>query len=387
MSVSLLTLLVQETKAAIYQRGLDICTSIGLPVTSWQAGDPVRSLLHLEAYTLEALEAMIVGYIKSGFLDYATGDWLKVLAEQVFGVTVPAATYATTTVVLTNSASGGLYPIIAGDLTFKNSVTGATYHNTTPTTVTNLSPSSTLSVTVVADVAGSAGSAGAGEIDTLVTARDGVTCTNALAAVGIDEHDEEVTRVTCREKLDFLSPDGARGAYSYVAKNADFGGTPAITRTRVYGDSTTGIVTVYLAGPSGGSSAADVALATTAIVTWATPLCITPVIAAATNVTVPVTYSLWLYKSCGKTVTEVRASVLAALQAMFATVPIGGDVVAPATTGKLYQSDIAATIIRAIPEGFRVSVSAPSGDTSLTNGQVAVLGTVTGTISLEDDPT
>ncbi len=386
MSVSLLTLLVQETKAAIYQRGLDICTSIGLPVTSWQAGDPVRSLLHLEAYTLEALEAMVVGYIKSGFLDYATGTWLKVLAEQVFGVTVPAATYATTTVVLTNSASGGLYPIIAGDLTFKNSVTGATYHNTTPTTVTNLSPSSTLSVTVVADLAGSAGSAGAGEIDTLVTARDGVTCTNATAATGIDEQDEEVTRVTCREKLDFLSPDGARGAYSYVAKNSDFGGTPAITRTRVYGDSTTGIVTVYLAGPSGGSSAADVALATTAIVTWATPLCITPVIAAATNVTVPVTYSLWLYKSCGKTVTEVRASVLAALQAMFATVPIGGDVVAPATTGKLYQSDVAATIIRAIPEGFRVTVSAPSGDTALTNGQVAVLGTVTGTVSLEDDP-
>lgn len=386
MTVSLLTLLVQETKAAIYQRGLDICTSIGLPVTSWQAGDPVRSLLHLEAYTLEALESMVVGYIKSGFLDYATGDWLKLLAEQVFGVTVPAATYAETDVVLTNSASGGLYPIIAGDLTFKNSVTGATYHNTTPTTVTNLSPSSTMTVTVVADIAGSDGSAGAGEIDTLVTARDGVTCTNALAAVGIDEQDEEVTRVTCREKLDFLSPDGARGAYSYVAKNEDYGGTPAITRTRVYGDSTTGVVTVYLAGPSGGSSAADVTLATTAIVTWATPICITPVVAAASNVTVPVTYSLWLYKSCGKTVAEVRTAVSDALEAMFATVPIGGDVVAPATTGKLYQSDVAATIVRAVPEGFRVSMTLPSGDTSLTNGQVAVLGTVTGTISLEDDP-
>ena len=41
---------------------------------------------------------------------------------------------------------------------------------------------------------------------------------------------------------------------------------------------------------------------------------------------------------------------------------------------------------QAIPEGFRASVSALSGDTALTNGQVAVLGTVTGTIHLEDDP-
>ena len=214
-----------------------------------------------------------------------------------------------------------------------------------------------------------------------MTARDGVTCTNALAAVGIDKQDEAVTRQDCRDKLDFLSPDGARGAYSYVARNSDYGGTPAITRTRVYGDSTTGIVTVYLAGPSGGSSVADVALATTAIVTWCTPICITPVVAAATNVTVPVTYSLWVYKSCGLTSTEVKTAISTALEQMFATVPIGGDVIAPATTGKLYQSDIAATIIRALPEGFRVTVSAPSGDTALTNGQVAVLGTVTGTIS------
>jgi len=386
MTVSLLSLLVQETRAAIYQRGLDICTSLGLPVTSWQAGDPVRSLLHLEAYTLEALESLVTGYIKSGFLDYAEDVWLKVLADQQFGVTVAEATYAETDVVLTNSGTG-LYPILAGDLTFKNSVTGATYHNTTPSVSTNLSPGSTLTVTVVADIAGSDGSAGVGEIDTLVTARDGVTCTNALAAVGIDEQDEAVTRQDCRDKLDFLSPDGARGAYSYVARNSDYGGTPAITRTRVYGDSTTGIVTVYLAGPSGGSSVADVALATTAIVTWCTPICITPVVAAATNVTVPVTYSLWVYKSCGLTSTEVKTAISTALEQMFATVPIGGDVIAPATTGKLYQSDIAATIIRALPEGFRVTVSAPSGDTALTNGQVAVLGTVTGTISLESDPT
>jgi hypothetical protein len=384
MTISLASLILTETRAAIYNYALGIATGLGLPVTSWQVGDPTRSLYHVLSAKLEAFESNISGYIKSGFLDHATGVWLKVLAEQVYGVAVPPATYAETTVVLTN-ASTNLYIIDAGDLTFASSVTGKTYRNTTGGTLA-VGPATTLSVTVVADEAGSASSAGAAEITRLVTALDGVTCTNATAAVGIDEQDESVTIQQCKDMQDATSPDGARGAYAYFARNPDYGGTSAITRVRTYGDSTTGIVTMYLAGPSGGSSAADVALAQLAIVTWCTPLCITPIVSAATNVTIPVTYSLWLYKSCNKTVAEVRADVATALGVLFSERPIGGDVVAPATTGKIYQSDILATIVKAIPEGFRASVSAPSGDTALTAGQVAVLGTVTGTISLEDDP-
>lgn len=384
MTISLASLILTETRAAIYNYALGIATGLGLPVTSWQVGDPTRSLYHVLSAKLEAFESNVSGYIKSGFLDHATGVWLKVLAEQVYGVAVPPATYAETTVVLTN-ASTNLYIIDAGDLTFASSVTGKTYRNTTGGTLA-VGPATTLSVTVVADEAGSASSAGAAEITRLVTALDGVTCTNATAAVGIDEQDESVTKQQCKDMQDATSPDGARGAYAYFARNPDYGGTSAITRVRTYGDSTAGVVTIYFAGPSGGSSAADVALAQLAIVTWCLPLCITLVAAAATNVTIAVTYELWLYKSCNKTVAEVRTAVSTALGVLFSARPIGGDVVAPATTGKIYQSDILATIVKAIPEGFRASVSAPSGDTALTNGQVAVLGTVTGTIHLEDDP-
>ena len=384
MTISLASLILEETRAAIYDYALSIATSLGLPVTSWQVGDPTRSAYHVLSAKLASLEGIVAGYIKSGFLDHATGVWLKVLAEQVYGVTVPPATYAETTIVLTNGSTN-LYIIDAGDLTFASSVTGKTYRNTTGGTLA-VGPATTLSMTVVADEAGSGSSAGAAEITRMVTTLDLVTCTNATAAVGIDEQAESVTRQQCRDMQDATSPDGARGAYAYFARNPDYGGTSAITRVRTYGDSTTGIVTMYLAGPSGGSTAADVALAQLAIVTWCTPLCITPVVSAASNVTIAVTYSLWLYKSCNKTVAEVRTAVSTALGVLFSTAPIGGDVVAPATTGKIYQSDILATIVKAIPEGFRASVSSPSGDTSLTNGQVAVLGTVTGTISLEDDP-
>ena len=384
MTISLASLILTETRAAIYNYALGIATSLGLPVTSWQVGDPTRSLYHVLSAKLAAFESNITGYIKSGFLDHSEDVWLKVNAEQTYGVEVPAATYAETTLVLTNGSTN-LYIIDPGDLTFASSVTGKTYRNTTGGTL-SVGPATTLSVTVVADEAGSDSSAGAAEITRLVTALDGVTCTNATAAVGIDEQAESVTKQQCKDMQDATSPDGARGAYAYFVRNPTYGGTSAITRVRTYGDSTTGIVTVYLAGPSGGSSAADVALAQLAIVTWCLPLCITPVVAAATNVTIAVTYELWLYKSCNKTVAEVRTAVSAALGVLFSQRPIGGDAVAPATTGKIYQSDILATIVKAIPEGFRASVSAPSGDTALTNGQVAVLGAVTGTIHLEDDP-
>ena len=386
MAVSLLTLITQETKEVIYDFAIGVAETLGLPVDSWQAGDPTRSLYHVLAEKLEALEANVAGYIKSGYLDYATGDWLEVLADQVYGVTVTDATYAEATVTLTNGSTGGPYIIDAGDLTLSASSTGKTYRNTTGGTLA-IGPATTLSITVVADEAGSGSNAAIGAINTLDTPLAGVTCASTTAAVGVDVPAESVTRQNCRDMQDALSPDGARGAYSYFARNPDYGGTAAITRTRVYGDSTTGVVTMYLAGPSGGSSAADVALAQEAVIEWCTPLCITPTLTAASNVTVAVTYELWIYKSCNKTVAEIKDAVEDALTLMFSERPIGGDIIAPATTGKLYQALISKTILDTYSQGFRVSVTTPSGDTSLTNGQVAVLGTITATVNLVDDPT
>jgi len=390
MTVSLASLIVAQTKTQIYDFAIGIATAIGLPVTSWQEGDPTRSQFHVESESLATLETTVVGWIQSRFLDLATGDWLKVKAEQDYDVTVPEATYATCDVAMSNPTGFVFTDIAAGDLTFKNTTTGKTYHNTTGGTlgakvgIVN----GTLSVTVVADEAGSDSSASAGEIDDMVTTLDGaVTCTNALAAIGIDEQDEATTRIQCRDKLGSLSPDGPKEAYSYVARNPDLALTNACTRCRVYGDSDTGDVTVYLAGPAGGVSAADRTLIETAILTWATPLCITPTVLAATNVTVAVTYELWLYKRANKTAAEAAADIATALETLFASLPIGGDIISPATTGKLYQSLVAATIRGVFPtDAFRVSVTTPSGDTSLTNGQVAALGTVTATVNLVVNP-
>lgn len=379
MPTSLTTLLVQNTKAYIYDYALAIAETLGLPVTAWQPGDPTRSLYHVESELLATLEEVVVNFIKAGFLDYATGEWLKILAEQVYNVEVPEATYAGTTVTLTN-AGGGTYLIDAGDLTFKNSTTGKTYHNTTAGT---LNAGSTLDVTVIADEPGSDSSAAATEIDEMVTTLLGVTCSNATAAVGTDEQEEATTREQCRDKLGSFSPNGPREAYAYVARNSELTGTNAVTRVRVYADSDTGDVLVYLAGPSGAVAGADVTLVEDAILEWATPLCITPTVASCATITVPITYTIWVYDTVNKSVAEIQEEVEAALEDMFATRQIGGDIIPPDTAGKLYKSLIESTI-RGVysTDCFRVSVATPSADTSLDNDEVAVLGTVTATVNI-----
>jgi hypothetical protein len=383
MATSLTSMLIQRTKAVLYANGLAIATGLGIDTTSWQAGDPTRSLYHWMSDSLATLEELVSGFVKSGFLEYATGDWLTILAKQVYNVDRIEATFATAPCVLTN-AGGGLFTPEAGDVVALNSTTGKTYTNTTGGT---LSSSGTLTLDFSADEAGADSNAAVGEIDTLVTTMLGVTISNGLAAVGIDQESDESLRERCRAKLAALSPNGPRDAFEFVVRDSTLTGNSTITRARVIGESGTGDVTIYVAGAAGAVLTGAVSAAQTAAETWAAPLCVTPSVVNSSNVSVPVTYEVWMYTSVGEDDATVQAKIAADLLAMFATRPIGGDIIAPATTGKLYQSLIEATIKESYPDHtFRVVVTAPSGDTSLAIGEVATLGSVTPTVHKELDP-
>lgn len=381
---SLVSLLVEETKAEIYARGLAVATALGLPVTSWVAGDPTRSLYHYVAEVLSTLESMAAGFVGSGFLDYAAGGWLTLLADQIYNVQRVEATYASTTVTLANTG-GGIYVIAPGDVVVKNSTTGKTYTNVDGGTL--LGSPLNLDLVFTADESGSASSADATDIDTMVTTLLGVTCSNATAAVGLDEEADTSVRDRCRAKLGTLSATGPRDAYDFVVRDSTLTGNTEITRSRTVADSVTGDVTTYVAGSSGAVSGAAVTAAQAAVEEWAAPLCITPTVSNCSSVTIAVTYSLWLYTSVGETAATIEAAVEDALDALFAARPIGGDIIAPAATGKLYKSLIESTIRGVYPtHAFRVSVSAPAADTSLGINEVAALGVVTPTISLEATP-
>lgn len=384
--VPLANLLVAATKSAIYDTGLALARSAGLPVDTWQAGDPTRTLFGLESELLSKLESIVVSFIASGFLDYASGIWLKIIAEQVYGVTVPDATFATTTVRLTNNG-GGYYPDIdAGDLSFRCPATGKTYHSTSGGTLA-AGPGTWLDVSVEADESGSASSAGAGEISEMVTPLLKVSCSNAIAAIGQDEQSEETTRQQCRDKLGSLSPNGPKEGYSYVARNPDLTGTNAVTRVRVFPTSDTGNVVVYVATSSGGVLEVDRASVEAAILKWSTPLCITPTVLSAGNVVINVSYEIWVYQSVNQTEAQIQASIQTALQQLFATRPIGGDIIVAGGSGFMYASLLLSTIRGVFGDKtFRATLAAPAADTALANNQVAALGSVTGIVHLVVDP-
>lgn len=384
MSVSLATLLVRETKAAIYAAALQVATDLGLETESWRAGDPTRSTYHILSNVLESFETIIALFIASGFLDYATGSWLTLLAAQLFNVTRTEASFATVTDYLLTNAGGGEYPLDVGDLTVKNSVSGATYHNTTGGTLTG---GGTLEVDLVADVAGSDGSSAPGEIDELVTTLLGVTGTNPTACVGVDEESDAELRVRCRNKVASLSPDGPADAYAYVALTPELTGTSGPTRVRVFSESDTGLVQVYLADDDGAVTGGDVDAVVAALLEWATPLAITVEVYSAVAVPVPVTYTARIYRSVNLTEAEVEEAIEGALSELFATRPIGGDIPEGDTTGKVYVSNIIGAIRDVFPDDiFSVTVAAPSADVALDNDEVAVLGTVTATIEFADAP-
>lgn len=383
--LTLAQLLVTETKEAIYARGLQIATTVGLPVTSWAPGDATREDFHFISEVMATVEAIVAKYVAGGFLDLAAQldetKWLKALAYQVYGYEAQEATYATCTVRLSNGG-GGYYDFEVGRITVKNSSTGATYHSTATGVLTD-GPGTTVDIDFVADVSGTDGSASIGDIDTMVTAFPNVTCSNTTAAVGQDEESRTSIVAGCRNKLESLSPNGAAGAYAYVALNANLTGASDVTRARVIGDSTTGNVTVYVASSSGAVSGPDLALVEAAIVTWALPQCITLTCSSASAYPVVITYSAKVYDTVGETVGDIEDAIEAALGELFASIPIGGD----GDAGKLSRARIVSAINNAFPGYvFDVVLSAPASDVTLSTSQVATLSTVTPTVTLESMP-
>lgn len=370
------TLLEEETEATLLAKLYAVLSAVGVDAESFAEGDPTRSELYAVARTQEAKEDIATGAIRGGFLDLAEGAWLDVKCVSDFDLPRREATYATCPVRYTNT-SAELHTIAAEDDTFRNSTTDATYKNTTGGT---LAPGGTLDVTVEAEVAGSDSNAAPGEIDELVTVRAGVTVTNLTAAIATNAESDADYRARAKGKLASFSPNGPKGAYDYVVTTPELNGGAAVTRSRTIGNSTTGTVTVYVAGESGAVAAGDVTLCQTAVETYCEPICIGATVVSAAALTQAVTYRLWVYDSINLTSAEIEDLVADALATAFSEREIGGDIIPPATTGSLYLSFVEATILRAVhPHGFRVEVTTPAADVAMAINQVLALGTVTAT--------
>lgn len=395
MTISIDDLLTPVTLAEARQSILEVCEDLDLPTTAWKSKSVVRAIVWVMAALVAGISTVLVIVAKSGFRQYAAGDWLALHAEQMVGISKIDATFATGEVTLAN-AGGGLFNVAARDLVVQNSTTKKTYRNDDAFTLT---PSGTATVAITAEEAGSASTSAASAIDTIVTSMPNVTVTNASAVVGLDAETDPALREREGYALDALSPNGPQGAYAYVALTAtDADGAPiGVNRVRVSDDSATGEVDVIVASASGvvtgtvGDTSTDLGAVNYAIQTQCVPLGIAScTVASATAQTVNVTYELWLYTDAGLDETEAETYATAAGTAYLSSRPIAGDVIPPATTGYVYHNLLEAAIASmrsasltdeaaaAIADRVvAIEVTSPASDVSVSATSVPVAGTFT----------
>lgn len=372
-------LTLDDAKATIY----NVLVQLGVPTTGWAVGAVVRCIVALVAVLMVAASVIIVAIAKGGLREQATGDWLTLHSQDVYGVTRIPATFATGTVTLTNSG-GGVFSPAAGDIVVQCTATGKNYRNED---AFSLGASSSVTIDVVAIEAGTGSNAAASTPMTLVTAMIGVTVTDNTAIVGQDEETDPQLRIRDDESLDALSPFGPAGAYLAAAKTATRadGTNVGVTRAIVSDPSSTGEVTVTVASASGAISAvgspSDLDLVGTAIQENAVPAGPTVTVVSATTKTIAATYEAWIYTTDSRTTTQQEAAVAAAWTPWMAERPIGGD-----SGGYVYQDSIRSLIQNSLAVFvgtgwanycYRCEVTLPAADVAIGAAEVPVEGTLT----------
>jgi uncharacterized phage protein gp47/JayE len=363
-------LLAEVTADEILAKFLDALEALGVPAKSWRAGGVYRTILRVVAITYASFVAIMRLFIGAGFLETATGTFLTAMALSVYGVTRIPATFATGTVTLVN-AGGGVFLLGIGELVVKSSTTGKSFTNTASI---SLGAGDTVGVDIQALEIGSASSAPATTIDTLVTSLPSVTCSNAAAVIGSDEELDADLRARCLARLGVLGGKGPRSAYEYAIRSATrIDGSPVdINRFSLTPSTTTGVITIYVASPSGAPVAADVTAVADSIEALARPDTVTATTLAASPVALTDSLTVWARKSAaaGLDAAGLQALVEAALEAMIRDYPIGGLAKTPATTYYLFGSETVGAA-----QSAHVSIYAVDGavDHVLTAGQVATL--------------
>jgi hypothetical protein len=327
--------------------------------------------------------------IRGGLLDFASGIWLEALAINLFGLDGRILlTFATTTVTFAN-AGPEPYSFAVGEVIVGNGF--ATYKNTEAFTLAASGPLATKTVDVIATIAGSAGNADAGDITTMVTTFDGVTCTNPSAARGTDREEDEALRVRARLSRAAISNSGHVDAIKFIALSALRTDGSAIGATRVQVVEhvpSIGDVSTYLADADGALAGDDVDRIDYLIRTLVTPTGVNYLgTFAAVEIIVPITYTARARERDGFTTDEIEDFVEVDINDLFADYPIGGYIEA-GPEGTLYRSEISAVISQAQSTAddprpiVDVTLTLPAANVTLDPGEVAVPGVIISTVTL-----
>lgn len=426
--ISLAQLLQATTKAAATQAILDTATAVGFPITSWQNNRAGRTLIAVLATIYAAFTAVAVNFAAAGgYLSTAQAGWLRLLAQELFGVSWNPSSYATGFETLTSTAAVP-YTFSPGGLTFTNPTTkvsyvnvydGGTLYGALPGLAT-LPAGGSITIPVQALAPGSASNAVSSAVTVMSPAFLGVTVTNANPIQGTDDETDIALRGRCDAKRGALSPNGAAGAYLYWAQSIrlDASGAPVypppvsdqavydvaipidVNRVRVSVQSATGTVNVWLGGSGGAAIGSVVSTVDYALLTYVVPAATTLLTGVSGGTgchisTVNVVYTAELDPSFGVSALDAQAAIKAGLAAYFGDVqrnPIGARSKVANGQPYIYVNVLESVIVNSLaaaglpPAIVTADVSLPITDVPISVSTLAVLGSVTGLPVLVTQP-
>lgn len=317
---------------------LSTLETLGVPARSWRKGAGPRVFLRVAARIFAGYSSLIAAITRGGFLDYATGSWLTLLAFYVYGVSRIPATFATGKIKFLN-LGGGVFNEPVEQVTALWVLGKKSYVNMEPVI---LGIGETKEFSFRAVEAGSSSSAPANQIARLETVLTNVYVSNLVALVGRDEEDDATLKQRCRDRLASLSPNGPRGAYADAVRSAVRldGSAVDINRVRVSPASSVGIVTITVAAPGGVPVPSDLTAIRLRVDTIARPDATRANVGAASLLPVVRSLTIWARSAPGLTEAMVKGPADLALLALGRDWPIGGIAKTEGGQGYLFADTV-----------------------------------------------
>jgi uncharacterized phage protein gp47/JayE len=322
--IDLNTLIVPLKVDDVEAATLSTLQSMGFPVTSWISGSVARTLVRAWSRGISDLSQTVSNIAKGGYLSYAEGDWLTLLAKSFWNLTriKAVATQGYVLVTLSSTAIGST-TWNAGEFVVEDISRNAQFFNTSAFTLT---PGSSVSVLVQAITPGTIGNVGNGTITRIITGvTAGASVSNPIysgstwiATVGRNEETDTELKDRCVAKWGTLGAGGTEAALQYWALSA---GAVSVTKATVK-RGTDGAIDVYIASPVGAVSSTDLSTVTT-VLNSKRPLCSDLTVSSA------VSYAFYVGGSVIATSSQLstaQSNVTANLNALFQGIPMGGTI-------------------------------------------------------------
>lgn len=360
---------------------------LGVKTTAWKPGATARTIIAGVAIVLSAFSSLQALIAKSGLLDLAEGDWLTILAREVYNVERNVGTFAAGNLTLDNTGGGTHSPGVGDVIALNDSLTpNKTFRNTEAFSLAAFETGKVVAFEAIE--IGADSTSAPNDIDQLETVLLGVTVTNPAALVGQDPESDADLRIRCLAKTGTLSPNGPSDAYRFLALSAtvDSGAPAGVTRVTTTPDGE-GNVDVHVATASGpvtgsiGDTTTPLGAVDESIQTLAVPLAVTATTISAVANTIAVTYEIWLRSTIGLTVPQITTNIATKLATFMSTQPIGGLSKTGSAPFFVFVEAIEGVIAEAVGTTFLISleVTVPAADVAIATNEAPVLGTVTPT--------